>query len=123
MARDPRPTQIKAPRRTTIRTVIVAGLALLPVLPEAAEAAGINEVPAVALFLVTTAAIQRVLILPSVDNWLRNYIPWLSAEQRDPAHRLTRKTPTDDYAPNRIARATERAREITDDHRPSDSLE
>ncbi|RAV33537.1 hypothetical protein CWC39_07990 [Corynebacterium heidelbergense] len=73
------PAVIRYPWRATLRTTIVAAIALLPLLPEIAEAANIDTVPAVVSFLTVTAAIQRVLAVPGVEKWLRNHTTFLSS--------------------------------------------
>lgn len=65
------PTTTRFPWRATLRTVVVAGLGLLPLLPEIARAADINTIPAVVSVLAVTAAIQRVISVPGVERWLR----------------------------------------------------
>lgn len=62
-------------------------VSLLPLLPEIARAAGIETIPAVAATLTITAAIQRVIAIPSVDSWLRLHTRWLSAEPYEGKHR------------------------------------
>ena len=68
-----RPTQVRYPWRATVRTTIVAGIALLPLLPDMARAAGIETVPAVVTILAGAAAVQRVIAVPGVDRWLRDH--------------------------------------------------
>lgn len=68
------PTQVQHPWRATIRATLTAGLALIPLLPEIARAAGIDTIPTVASVLAVVAAIQRVLTLPSVDAWMTKYL-------------------------------------------------
>lgn len=81
------PTQVKRPWRSVLRTVIVAALALLPTLPDVAEAAGLSEIPSVVTMLGVAAAVQRVLTIPAVDKWLDHYIPWLAADPYQGNHR------------------------------------
>lgn len=83
----PQPSQVKHPWRATLRTIITALIAFLPVLPQIAETAGIDDIPAVAQFLAVTIAVQRVLSLPAVERWLKAYLPWLSAEGYHGQHR------------------------------------
>lgn len=52
-----------------------------------ADAANIDEIPAVAQFLAMTIVVQRVLSLPGVELWLKNYMPWLAAEGYRSRHR------------------------------------
>lgn len=77
----PRPTQVSFPWRATVRSVAVAGLALLPLLHDVAQAADIDTIPAVASTLAIVAAVQRVISLPAVDDWLTRYLG-LGAESR-----------------------------------------
>lgn len=64
------PTQIRYPWRSVIRSVAVATIALLPVLPEIAKVAGIETVPLVASTLGVVAVLQRIITIPEVDKWL-----------------------------------------------------
>lgn len=114
MAGEEEVTQVQNPRRATIRTVVVAVLALIPILPEMARSAGVENVPWVAAFLGVVAAVQRVLVLESVEKWLKTYIPWLAADYKAPKHRLRKETPENDYAPNRVARAAGEVGEFPD---------
>lgn len=75
-----RPSQIRRPWRATFRTVIVAALGVMPLLPEISRAAGISTWPAVAATLTVVAAAQRVLTLPSVDRWLDTWFPSIAAD-------------------------------------------
>lgn len=52
-----------------------------------ADAANIDEIPAVAQFLALTIVVQRVLSLPGVELWLKEYVPWLAAEVYRGRHR------------------------------------
>ena len=64
------PTQIRYPWRSVLRSVVVATIALLPVLPEIAKVAGVETVPLVASTLGIVAALQRIITIPEVDKWL-----------------------------------------------------
>jgi hypothetical protein len=77
------PTQVRRPWRTTVRSVfqaVVAGSAAAPLVyqaitqesPEAATGAG-------ATLLLVTGAVTRVMALPSVEEWLRRFVPFLAA--------------------------------------------
>ena len=68
------PTQIRYPWRSVIRSVAVATIALLPVLPEIAKAAGVETVPLVASTLGIVAVLQRIITIPEVDKWLTTTI-------------------------------------------------
>lgn len=73
------PAVVAHPWRATLRTVIVAALGLLPLLPDIARAAGIETIPAVAATLTVVAAIQRVVSTPGVERWLRDTTSALSS--------------------------------------------
>lgn len=64
------PTQIRYPWRSVLRSVAVATVALLPVLPEIAKVAGVETVPLVASTLGIVAVLQRIITIPEVDRWL-----------------------------------------------------
>ena len=64
------PTQIRYPWRSVIRSVAIATIALLPVLPEIAKVTGVETVPLVASTLVIVAVLQRIITIPEVDKWL-----------------------------------------------------
>ena len=64
------PTQIRYPWRSVLRSVAVATIALLPVLPEIARVAGVETVPLVASTLGIVAVLQRIITIPEVDKWL-----------------------------------------------------
>lgn len=64
------PTQIRYPWRSVLRSVAVATIALLPVLPEIAKVAGVETVPLVASTLGIIATLQRIITIPEVDKWL-----------------------------------------------------
>jgi hypothetical protein len=72
-------TQTRHPWRATARTVLAAGLALLPLLPTIAATAHVDTVPVVATVLVVAGAITRMLAHPAVDGWLRRFAPWLAS--------------------------------------------
>lgn len=67
------PTQVTHPWRATARATLTAAVALLPLLPEIARAAGVDTIPAIASVLAVVAAIQRVITLPAVNAWLTTY--------------------------------------------------
>lgn len=76
----PPPSQVIHPWRAVLRTTLTALIAFLPLIPQIADAINIDEIPEVAKFLAITIAVQRVLTLPGVENWLKQYAPWLAAE-------------------------------------------
>ena len=73
------PTVTRYPWRATLRTVIVAAVGLLPILPDIARAANIDTVPVVVSFLAVTAAVQRIISTPSVEAWLQKTFPHTSS--------------------------------------------
>lgn len=73
------PTQVRHPWRATLRTVFAAVVALLTLLPVIALTAHVEAVPVVAQVLAVLAGVTRVLALPGVDAWLRQYVPFLAA--------------------------------------------
>lgn len=76
------PTQAQHPWRATLRTVVAAAVALLPLLPVIAETAHIQTVPIVAGVLVVAGAVTRVLAVPAVVDWMRRYLPFLAPDSR-----------------------------------------
>lgn len=90
MAPDNRPTQVRRPWRSTVRSVFIGTVSLLPLLPQIADAADIDEIPAVAAVLAVTAAVSRVLTLPAVEDWLQKHVPWLAADPYEGQHRKER---------------------------------
>lgn len=84
MAKHRRPDDPCPPRPsgTTWRTVVIAAVGLLPLLPDIARVADVDTVPAVASTLAVIAAINRILALPAVDDWLDRNARWLSVTQR-----------------------------------------
>ncbi|MEV7264723.1 hypothetical protein AB0N38_14335 [Micromonospora aurantiaca] len=72
------PTQTRYPWRATLRTVAAALVGALPLIPVVAETAGVDKVPWIAVVILAAGAATRVLALPGVDAWLRQYLPWLA---------------------------------------------
>lgn len=81
----PRPTQVARPWRATVRSSAVLLLALLPALPEIADAANIDTVPFVVTLLAIAAAIHRVILIPEVDRELARH-GLGSADRKDYYH-------------------------------------
>lgn len=82
MTQTPAPTQTRHPWRAVARTVFAAVVALASLLPYIAAEAHIDAVPAVGQVLAVAGAITRILAIPGVDKWLRDYLPFLAAEPR-----------------------------------------
>lgn len=80
----PLSTQSKHPHRATVRTVLAAVVALLPLLPAIVDEFHLGAIPAVAAALVIVGTITRVLAMPDVEAWLHEYVPWLAAQPAPP---------------------------------------
>lgn len=75
------PTQVRRPWRATTRTVLAATIALAAMLPLIVDASGLDGTAApVAGALAIAGAITRVMALPSVEVFLRRFLPWLAAD-------------------------------------------
>lgn len=79
---DQVPTQSQHPWRATVRTIVAAMLALAVILPVVATELGISQLSWVAVALAVAGGVTRVLALPAVNEWLKEYVPWLSATPR-----------------------------------------
>ena len=77
------PSQVRRPWRTTVRTVIAAGVGLMPLLPDIARELDVATVPVVASTLTIVAALTRIFAIPEVDAWLDRHFPWLSADPQE----------------------------------------
>ena len=77
------PSQVRRPWRTTVRTVIAAGVGLMPLLPDIARELDVATVPVVASTLTIVAALTRIFAIPEVDAWMDRYFPWLSADPQE----------------------------------------
>lgn len=73
------PTQVRHPWRATARTVFAAVVTALPIVPVVVHELGVESVPWVAGALVVIGGVTRVLAMPGVNDWLRQYVPWLAA--------------------------------------------
>ncbi|MFC9433970.1 hypothetical protein [Nocardia sp. NPDC057030] len=73
------PTQITHPWQATARTVFAVLVALASLIPVVAVAGGIDTVPAVAQLIAVCGAVTRILALPSVEEFLSQFLPFLSA--------------------------------------------
>ena len=80
MSHEATATHNQRPWRAVLRTSVAALLGLLPVLPIIADALDIETVPVVASTLAVTAAVTRVLAVPQVEMWLREWMPALAAD-------------------------------------------
>lgn len=77
---DQLPTQSRYPNRAMMRTIAAAIVGFLFLAPEIARVAGIESVPWIAGALGVMAIITRVLAIPAVNDWLRQFIPFLAAD-------------------------------------------
>lgn len=75
----PQPTQARHPWRATARTVLAAGLPLVPVLPELVDALGLEAYAWAGGIVAAAGVITRVLAVPGVNRWLARYAPALAA--------------------------------------------
>lgn len=73
------PTQSLKPWKTVFRTLVVVGLAMIPIFQSVAADLGIDSVPWIAGTLALMVALQRVLSIPAVEIFLQHYAPWLAA--------------------------------------------
>jgi hypothetical protein len=69
------PTQVRHPARAVARTIFAA----LPLVPLVVAELGVGSLPWVAAGLAVVGAVTRVLADRRVDDWLRDYLPWLAA--------------------------------------------
>lgn len=80
----PPTTQSRYPWRATARTIFAAGVGLALLLPTIADVLGVSAVPWVAGAVAVAASVTRVLAIPGVERWLKDFLPWLAAEPRNP---------------------------------------
>lgn len=80
------PTQTVYPGRATLRTLVAAAIAFIPVGTALITAADLDSVPLIAGFLGLGAAITRVMAMPATEAFLQRYVPWLAASQYQPKH-------------------------------------
>jgi hypothetical protein len=78
------PTQVRHPWRATARTLFAGVIALASLLPTIALAAHVDTVPAVAQVLAVLGTVTRVLAMPGVDKFLRDFVPWLATSPPPP---------------------------------------
>jgi len=73
-------TQQRHPWRATLRTVVAAAVAALPLVPEVVGGLHIGTTATVTQFLAISAGVTRLLARPDVEAWLHVYAPWLTAQ-------------------------------------------
>lgn len=74
------PTQARHPWRATTRTVFQAAIALASLLPVIVIAGGIDTQAGVIQVLAVCAAMTRIMAMPAVNDFLRDFLPWLAAQ-------------------------------------------
>jgi hypothetical protein len=83
-------TQVRSPWKATARTIFAGVIAFAAIAPAVAETLGVENLGWVAGALVILGSVTRVLALPGVEAFLRQYAPWLSAgakvEAPEPRH-------------------------------------
>lgn len=77
-----KPTQVTRPWRATFRTVFQGAVALAAILPLILASAGIAPVGLAGIAIAIAGAITRVMALPSVEEFLENYLPLLAAKPK-----------------------------------------
>jgi hypothetical protein len=74
------PTQVTRPWRATVRTVFQAIVAFAAMWGLMVPALGLDAGhPWVVASIAATGAMTRVMALPSVEEWLERFVPWLAA--------------------------------------------
>jgi len=76
MHRSPEPP--RRPWRATLKPVLAASVAALPLAEVAAKYFPLESVPVAAAVVAAAASAARFLTEPSVDRYLRTHIPWLT---------------------------------------------
>lgn len=76
-----KPTQVRRPWRTTLRSAFQALVALAVMAPILVQAAGLDadKLPWLAGVLAVAAGMTRVMALPQVEAFLRRFVPFLAA--------------------------------------------
>jgi len=73
-------TQARHPWRATVRTVFALVVGLASLVPDVVAAGGFDpDAPAVVRVVAVAGAITRIMALPSVEAFLREFFPWLAA--------------------------------------------
>lgn len=75
------PTQSQHPWRTVARTLFQLVIALASLLPVIALAGDISAKAGVVQVLAVCAAITRLMAMPVVNDFLRQFVPWLAADK------------------------------------------
>lgn len=73
------PTQVRRPWRSTARTVFQAAVALAAMWALVVQVAGLPDWAWVGTSVALAGGITRVMALPAVEAWLRQFLPFLAA--------------------------------------------
>lgn len=75
------PTQVRRPTRTAVRTAFQAFVALCVLFPVLVAQTGldVDQVGWLAIPLGVAAAVARIMSLPQVETFLRQFLPFLAA--------------------------------------------
>lgn len=76
-------SQVRSPWRTALRTAFQALVSLAALAPFAVDAitdgSAAEQTGWVATYLAVSAAVTRLMAVPAVETFLRNYLPFLAA--------------------------------------------
>lgn len=78
------PTQVRRPWRSTARTIFQASVALAAMWALVVQAAGLPDWAWVSTSVAVAGGITRVMALPSVEVFLRRFLPFLAAAPKSP---------------------------------------
>ena len=82
----PRTTQAAHPWRATIRTVFAGVVAFAGMWALIVQTIGLDpSIEWVSASLAATGAVTRVMALPAVDAFIRQFLPWLAPENKGTA--------------------------------------
>lgn len=93
-------TQTTHPWRATVRTMIAASIAAIPIGQVIARETELDTVPWIASFLALGTVVSRVMAMQATETFLRTYAPWLAASAYRGQHRKSDRYepyPIDDH--------------------------
>lgn len=99
-AKQDKATQTIHPWRATVRTMIAASIAAIPIGQVIARETELDTVPWIASFLALGTVISRVMAMQATETFLRTYAPWLAASAYRGQHRKSDRYepyPIDDH--------------------------
>jgi hypothetical protein len=76
-------SQVLHPTRAVLRTVFAAVVSFSAIFPLIVDAAHLSQAAGIGGAVAVAGAITRVLALPSVEAFLQQFVPWLSASPAD----------------------------------------